>query len=73
MTPSTKPVTRLTSAYARNRGFRPIVATLHGSVLILRCKGMRCSETLDISWAYLEAVKQRVAREKAEKRNRKKR
>ena len=72
MTPSTRPVSRITSAYTRNRGLRPIVATLHGSMLILRCKGLRTSETLDLSWAYLEAVKQRVAREKAEKKAKRK-
>lgn len=73
MTPSTKPVTRLTSAYTRNRGLRPVVATLHGPLLILRCKGLRTEETLDLSWCYLEAVKQRLAREKAEKKARRKR
>ena len=41
MTPSTRPVSRITSAYTRNRGLRPIVATLHGSMLILRCKGLQ--------------------------------
>lgn len=68
MTPSTKPVSRLTSAYVRNKGLRPLVATIHGSMLILRCKGLRSEETIDLSWAYLEAVKQRIAREKAAKR-----
>lgn len=68
MTPSTKPVTRLSSAYVRDKGLRPIVATLHGSVLILRAKGLRREETLDLAACYDLAVKQRVAREKADKR-----
>lgn len=67
MTPSTKPVTRLTHAVVRDRGLRQIVATLHGSLLILRGKGLRREETLDIATAYVIAVKQRVARERAEK------
>lgn len=68
MTPSTKPVTRLTNAVIRDKGLRQIVATLHGSVLILRGKGLRREETLDLSACYSAAVKQRVARERAEKR-----
>jgi hypothetical protein len=67
-TRSTKPVTRETSAYVRDRGLRPIVATLHGSVLVLRAKGLRAREVLDIASCYSIAVKQRVAAEKAERK-----
>jgi hypothetical protein len=68
MTPSTKPVTRLTSGYVRERGMRQVVATLHGSLLILRAKGCRQEETLDVSSLWYQAVKARVIRERAEKK-----
>jgi len=67
MTPSTKPVTRESSAYVRDRGLRAVIVTIHGSILELRAKGLRQRETLDIAACYNAAVKQRVAREKAEK------
>lgn len=67
MTPSTKPTTRLTSAYVRDRGLRPIVATLHGSLIELRAKGLRSRETMDIAAIYSFAVKGRLARDKAER------
>ena len=70
MTPSTKPVTRLTSAYTRDRGLRPIVATITGSLIELRAKGLRSTETLDVASLYSMAVKARLARERAEKRKR---
>jgi len=72
MTPSTKPVTRLTSAYFRDRGFRQIVATIQGSVLELRCKGLRARETVDIAAIYSFAVKARLADEKAQRKKNKK-
>jgi hypothetical protein len=68
MTPSTKPVTRLTDVVVRDRGLRPLVATLHGSLLIMRAKGCRRTEVLDIGAAYSLAIKQRVAFERAQKR-----
>lgn len=67
MTPSSKPVTRLSSAYVRDKGFRPIVVTITGSVVELRAKGLRRTEYLDLTFCYQTAIKQRVAREKAEK------
>lgn len=67
MTPATKPTRRLTAAYVRERGFRPLVATIHGSLLLLRPKGLRREEVLDLGAAYSMAVKQRVWREKAER------
>jgi hypothetical protein len=72
MTPSTKPVTRLTDVLVRDRGLRPLVATLHGSLLILRPKGCRREEVLDIGAAYSLAVKQRVSREQWEKKQKRK-
>ncbi|OGT57555.1 MAG: hypothetical protein A3E01_08435 [Gammaproteobacteria bacterium RIFCSPHIGHO2_12_FULL_63_22] len=68
MTPSTKPVRRETSAFVRERGLRPLVATIHGSLLLLRPKGLRSEEALDLGSAWSLAVKQRVARQQAEKR-----
>jgi hypothetical protein len=72
MTPSTKPVTRLSSAYVRERGMRPVVVTITGSLIELRAKGMRKFETVDVASLYYQAVKQRVMRERAEKKARKK-
>lgn len=65
MTPSTKRVTRLTSAWVRDQGMRPVVAALVGSVLELRAKGRRQVEVLDIATLYYRAVKARVISEKA--------
>lgn len=67
-TKSIKPVTRETSALVRERGLRPVIVTVHGSILLLRPKGLRSEEVLDIAAAWSTAVKQRVARELAEKR-----
>ena len=67
-TKSVKPVTRETSAFVRERGFRPLIATVHGSLLLLRPKGLRSEEVIDLAAAYSIAVKQRVARELAERR-----
>jgi hypothetical protein len=68
MTPSTKPITRLSSAYVRERGMRPVVVTITGSLIELRAKGMRKFETVDVASLYYQAVKQRVMRERAEKK-----
>jgi hypothetical protein len=65
MTPSSRPVTRESSAYARDRGLRPIIVTIVGSVLLLRPKGLRSEEALDIGAAWDMAVKQRLARASA--------
>lgn len=67
VTPSTKPVTRETSAFVRDRGLRALIVTVHGSLLELRPKGLRNRETLDLAGCYSLAVRQRVAREKAER------
>lgn len=67
-TKSIKPVTRETSAYIRDRGLRPIMATIHLGVLILRAKGLRSEEVLDIGGLYDHAVRTRVLRAKAERK-----
>ncbi len=72
MTPSTKPVTRLTSAYVRDKGLRPLVATISGSVLILRAKGLRREETIDLAACFDIAVKGRIARERADRAKKRK-
>ena len=67
-TKSTKPVTRETSAIVHERGYRPLIATIHGSMFLIRPKGMHREEVLDIAAAWSMAVKQRVAREKADRK-----
>jgi hypothetical protein len=67
-TKSTKPVTRESSALVRERGLRPIIVTIHGSLILLRPKGLRSEEVLDVAAAWSTAVKQRVAGELAAKR-----
>lgn len=66
------PVTRETSAYVRDKGMRPVIATLTGGTLVLRAKGLRSREVVDVAWCYEQAVKQRVWQEKAEKRAKRK-
>jgi hypothetical protein len=68
VTPSTRPVTRLSSAYVRDRGMRAIVVTITGSLIELRAKGLRSRETVDIASLYTQAVRHRVLREKAERK-----
>ena len=66
-TKSTRPVIRESSAFVRDKGLRPIIVTLTGSILELRAKGLRSREVLDLSYCYETAVKQRVARERSER------
>jgi hypothetical protein len=68
MTPSTRPVTRLSSAYVRDKGLRAVVVTIVGPIIELRAKGLRSRETLDLASCYGLAVKQRLAREKSERK-----
>jgi len=68
MTPSTKPVTRLSSAWVRDQGMRAVVVTITGSVIELRAKGRRQTEMVDIATLYFQAVKARVMAAKATKR-----
>lgn len=72
-TKSTKPVTRESSAYVRDRGLRPLMVTVTGSILELRAKGLRAREVLDLAACYQLAVKQRVVRERAERKASRKR
>jgi len=67
MTPSTKPTTRLSSAFVRDRGLRQVVVTVHGSLIELRPKGLRTIEVIDIASAWSSALKARVLREKRER------
>jgi hypothetical protein len=71
-TKSIKPVRRETSALVRDRGLRPLIVTVHHGMLLLRAKGLRREETLDLSGCYTIAIQQRVARERAEKKRKKK-
>ena len=68
MTPSTKPVSRMSSAYVRDQGFRAVAVTITGSVIELRAKGRRQTEVLDIASLYYRAVKERVISEKKAKK-----
>ena len=62
------PVTRETTAFVRDKGLRPVIATLQGGTLIMRAKGLRSREVLDVGWCYEQAVKARIAHERAEKK-----
>ena len=72
MTPSTKAVTRETSAWVRDKGMRAVIATLTDSVIELRAKGLRSREYLDLAWCYEFAVKARIARERSERKAKRK-
>lgn len=67
-TKSVKPVTRESSAFVRDKGFRPVLVTIEHGLLTLRAKGLRQRETVDIGWLYAYAVRARVFAERAEKR-----
>lgn len=71
-TKSIRPVTRETSALVRDRGMRPVIVTVVGSVIEMRAKGLRTRETIDLAFCYRLAVQQRVAAERAERRARQK-
>jgi len=66
-TKSVRPVTRESSAFVRERGLRPVMVTIHDSLLLLRPKGLRREEVLDVAAAYHTAVKVRVSRERFER------
>lgn len=59
-TRSIKPVSRETTAFVRDRGSRPLIATLVGGLLELRPKGLRTREVVDLAAVYEMAVKARV-------------
>lgn len=65
MTPSSKPVTRLSSAWVRDRGMRQVVVTITGSLIELRLFGCRQVETVAIDVMWHQAVKERVKSTKA--------
>lgn len=69
MTNSTlSPVTRETCAFVRDRGLRSVYVTITGPLLELRAKGLKTRETVDVASIYFMAVRQRIAKERAEKK-----
>lgn len=74
MTPLDKPVSRKSNAIVRDRGvFRQLVVTLYPTgVLGLRPAKTRQEERVTLESCYSLAVKQRVAKERAEKLAKKK-
>jgi hypothetical protein len=67
-TKSINPVTRETTAFTRDKGLRPLIATIHLGLLELRPKGLRSSVTLDLGGLYEQGVKARAWREKMERK-----
>jgi hypothetical protein len=67
-TKSVRPVTRETSAFTRDRGFRAIIVTIEHGVIELRAKGLRSREVVDAGWLYEYAVKARVFSERQAKK-----
>lgn len=67
-TKAIRPVTRESFALVRERGLRPLLATIDHSTLVLRPKGLRREEFIDLAACYSMAVKMRIARERAERR-----
>lgn len=67
-TKSIRPTTRESSAYVRERGMRPLVVTITGSVLLIRPKGLRKEEVVSIEACWAMGVKQRVWRERQERK-----
>lgn len=67
MTKSLRPVSRETSAVVRDKGPRPVIVTVVGGVIVLRAKGLRSTETLDVAWCYLTAVRQRLQAQRLER------
>ena len=64
----TSPVTRETSAYVRDKGYRALIVTITGSLIELRCKGLKSRETVSIADLYEQAIKARVRSEMAAKK-----
>lgn len=73
-TKSDKPVTRETTSYVREKGYRALIATIHGSMLELRPKGLgaKRTETLEFASLWQQAVKARVLQAKLDRKKRKK-
>lgn len=67
VTKSLRPVSRETSAVVRDKGPRPVIVTVVGGVIVLRAKGLRSTETLDVAWCYLTAVRQRLQAQRLER------
>ncbi len=67
VTKSLRPVTRETSAVVRDKGPRAVIVTVVGGVIELRAKGLRSTETLDVAWCYMTAVRQRLQLQRVER------
>ena len=67
VTKSLRPVTRETSAVVRDKGPRAVIVTVVGGVIELRAKGLRSTETLDVAWCYMAAVRQRLQLQRVER------
>jgi hypothetical protein len=67
VTKSLRPVSRETSAVVLDKGPRPVIVTVVGGVIVLRAKGLRSTETLDVAWCYLTAVRQRLQAQRLER------
>jgi hypothetical protein len=67
VTKSIRPVTRETAALVRDRGQRPVIVTVVGSVITLRAKGLRSTEVLDVAWCYAAAIRQRLNEQRGRK------
>jgi (2Fe-2S) ferredoxin len=66
-------VARKTTALVRDRGLRKVVVCVYPDGIIgLRAEGTRKEEVVDAAWLWYEAVKRRVANERAAKRAAKK-
>lgn len=65
----TKPVTRETAVTIKDGAgpSRPLIVTLSGNLLILRLKGRKSEEVVDIEAAYFSAIKARTWRAMMEK------
>jgi len=67
-----KPVSRETGAIVFSRGAKAVMVTIHDTFIELRLKGTRTREVADIASIYRGAVRERVFKEAAERRKRRK-
>lgn len=64
----TKPVKRETQVLIRDGGSaRPLIVRLEGSFLVLKLKGRRAEEVVDLETAYFGAIKARTFKAKMDK------
>lgn len=67
-----KPVSRETGALVFSRGARPVIVTIHDTFIELRLKGTKTREVADLASIYRGAVRERVFKEAAERRKKRK-